>query len=821
MVEIIGGQRAAADTIYHDASSARLVVAAGAGTIELTLSGTPIQSQFSFDALSFTLSGTSPAPSPDYVSATFYNQNWILQRDLIESQTSQTHSVSVTIGNANSQVWDSRVEFLTAEVGANLFHVVSNTAQSGLSVLTENTNGTYQSVFEFTDTQETYSTGITSLSQINFGSDVVIIAASQTEHGLSSFKLHPDGHLSHCENIGAAQGIGISGITAAIPIQVQGKSYLLVGASGTGNISVFKISADGTMDLKSQVSDTLLSRFGQIDALEAITVNGQVLIAAGGGTGTDAGLTLFTLLPDGKLVLRESIADTVALGLDKINALAFAHKAGTLSLFAHSAVEPGLTRLIIDTSQDGITVAGTAQNDSLVGTAKNDILSDGAGVDQLRGGQGADIFVMEADGAKDTILDFNIGVDKVDLSAWHLLYSTGQLDIQSMAYGAKIFYGTEELVIQTSNAKALTAQDFFEVDMLGLHQTLPSPPRPDTDNGVTIIGTDGPNNIYGGIGNDILIGGNDDDLIQGLSGNDWLEGLGGNDEIRGGDGDDMIMGGNGRDIIFGHGGNDTIYGNSGADEIYGGDGDDYISSGFSIDIVYGGDGDDYIIGRTGQDTLYGEDGNDRLLGSAGKDQIWGGNGDDILQGGSAVDILHGGAGDDIIYGNYGMDLLYGDSGNDTIYGGSAVDTIYGGDDDDTLYGMEGKDVLFGELGNDVLKGGSGNDTLFGGAGNDSLFGNEGQDRLTGGTGNDMLFGGAASDEFVFDLGDGQDIIRDFLVGEDVLILSPDLMDQFISTEVTRSGGYYDVMCTFENGQSILFDDITNPNLLIDNYFNVL
>ena len=55
---------------------------------------------------------------------------------------------------------------------------------------------------------------------------------------------------------------------------------------------------------------------------------------------------------------------------------------------------------------------------------------------------------------------------------------------------------------------------------------------------------------------------------------------------------------------------------------------------------------------------------------------------------------------------------------------------------------------------------SGVDILIGTSGNDNLSGGYGDDVLTGGTGNDILDGSYGSDTYIFNLGDGVDVIND-------------------------------------------------------------
>ncbi|MEM7211123.1 MAG: hypothetical protein AAF479_04375 [Pseudomonadota bacterium] len=61
--------------------------------------------------------------------------------------------------------------------------------------------------------------------------------------------------------------------------------------------------------------------------------------------------------------------------------------------------------------------------------------------------------------------------------------------------------------------------------------------------------------------------------------------------------------------------------------------------------------------------------------------------------------------------------------------------------------------------------------LSGLGGNDRLRGLDGVDTIDGGTGSDVLEGGSDADHFVFETGDGTDLILDFEVGTDVIDLT--------------------------------------------------
>ncbi|HEX9070519.1 MAG TPA: calcium-binding protein [Pseudolabrys sp.] len=85
-------------------------------------------------------------------------------------------------------------------------------------------------------------------------------------------------------------------------------------------------------------------------------------------------------------------------------------------------------------------------------------------------------------------------------------------------------------------------------------------------------------------------------------------------------------------------------------------------------------------------------------------QLFGGNGNDALTGGSGADQLFGGNGNDSLNGGAGDDILDGGNGDDTVIGGKGADTAFLGNGNDTFIWNPGD-------GSDVVEGQSGNDTL--------------------------------------------------------------------------------------------------------------
>jgi predicted outer membrane repeat protein len=148
-----------------------------------------------------------------------------------------------------------------------------------------------------------------------------------------------------------------------------------------------------------------------------------------------------------------------------------------------------------------------------------------------------------------------------------------------------------------------------------------------------------------------------------------------------------------------------------------------------------------------------------------------------INGTDLSETLIGTAEDDRIDGFGGQDLISGNLGNDQLFGGAGHDRIWGRRGDDLLYGGEG---------HDQLNGGADQDRLWGEADNDQLCGNLGDDWLNGGLGNDTLTGGGGRDTFVLAAGHGNDLIRDFQLGEDSIGLAEGLSFEQLSLRQKHS-----------------------------------
>ena len=707
-------------------------------------------------------------------------------------ETAHLDRLAATNGVARSETFYSsqsgfagdRVSLLQVEVAGQQIYIGAGAGQSGLQSFSRAADGSLQRLRWRGDTSDSYAADVVAMVSFEIAGQHLVFTASQGDSGISSYSLDSRGRMSLLGSLGAEQGLGISQPSTLLLAEAGGRQLLLLGAAGTGTISVIEPGADGSLTLLDHISDNRDSRFGGIAVMQAVTHGSWTFVVAGG---SDDGLSLFALLPSGRLLLLDSLADRADLGLDNVNGLALALDGNQLHVFASSETEPGVTHLSIDTAA-GEVLQGSSGTGQLQGSSGNDILIDGLGRDTLDGGAGADLFVFGHSNERNTIHNFDPVTDRIDLAGWAGLSSVAQLTITATASGAVIRFGNNRLDLLTADGAPLSYEDFILRDILGLYQPpLPPPPSPLVLHGTgadeQLIGAAGADNIQAGGGGDSLFGQGGNDSLAGEAGNDVLFGGTGDDTLTGGDGSDQLAGEDGHDSLEGGGGhdslegghgNDTLEGNSSYDRLRGNLGDDHLSGGTGDDTLYGGDGNDTLFGNTARDWLYGGDGHDYISAGDGVDYVEGGSGNDTLYGRSGWDSLNGGAGNDRLYGSQGDDSLSGGLGDDWLSGGSAWDLLFGNSGNDTLYGNFGSDQLSGGTGLDQLYGGTGDDSLSGHGGNDTLQGNQGVDWLDGGAGDDLLRGGTQRDTFVFNSGYDRDEINDFEVAGDILLLSTSL-----------------------------------------------
>ncbi|MHA3978219.1 hypothetical protein ACW9UR_11090 [Halovulum sp. GXIMD14794] len=257
--------------------------------------------------------------------------------------------------------------------------------------------------------------------------------------------------------------------------QIAERAFVLMASAQSDTISVVRVSQAGMMKLVDEEEDTLHTRFEGVHEIEVFEAGGRVFVVA---AGSDDGITLFELNYRGRLVHLESVRDEFFTTLADVSSLEVVVDGETAHIYAGSSAEHGVTELIVDLSRSGEVVHGgpvpevlhgtrgddviwgMGRSDELFGGAGADRLVDGRGRDQLTGGPGPDVFEFIPDGRTDWILDFEPGVDLIDLSNFDRVDHPDSVFLGDRINGAVIIVGEDIIRLTNPEGGRWYLEDF-------------------------------------------------------------------------------------------------------------------------------------------------------------------------------------------------------------------------------------------------------------------------------------------------------------------------------------------------------------------------
>ena len=295
--------------------------------------------------------------------------------------------------------------------------------------------------------------GARGLATATIGTKTFLFTTAITDNGVSSFEVAADGTLTNRDNVddGDDAALLLDGANAAATAKVGDRTFLFTVASNDDDgISVFEVSATGTLTNVDNVADDATLNLDGAFGINTVKIKGITYVFATGFD--DDGFSAFVVAADGTLINVDNVkeadnptdfelVDANGLTTAKVGKDFFLFVAGRqddgLSAFKIKAagltiIGSGAGELIDNTSSApgqplasalGDKIFGLGGNDALKGLGGNDLLDGGSGQDFLFGGKGRDVFEFgsAADTAvgatRDVIVDFRHQQhDKIDLS---------------------------------------------------------------------------------------------------------------------------------------------------------------------------------------------------------------------------------------------------------------------------------------------------------------------------------------------------------------------------------------------------------------------
>lgn len=327
------------------------------------------------------------------------------------------------------------------------------------------------------DTPDIYLGDVSALAFTEYGGQSLVFAASAEENGLTAYRLNTDGTLTERGSIGAGNEFWVSTPTDLDVLKVDGSIFVVVGAAGSNSVTILAVGLGGALEVVDHVIDDANSRFDDLTALATVSHEGRAFVAA---AGSDDGLSLFELDGDGHLHLVTTFQDesgTLFSDVSSLNATVFGDE---LQIFVSNGSEGNMSVLAMDVSELGESLSGGRWDDMLGGTDQDDILLgrqgddtlsggagddrlvDGEGADLMSGGVGQDVFSFAfGDGCADTIADFEVGIDQIDLSDFPLLHDMSRLEVMQNGNSVMVSY-FDEIIHVSSMTGFLDASELTE-----------------------------------------------------------------------------------------------------------------------------------------------------------------------------------------------------------------------------------------------------------------------------------------------------------------------------------------------------------------------
>ncbi|MFS1422756.1 Dabb family protein [Shewanella sp. 10N.286.48.B5] len=123
-------------------------------------------------------------------------------------------------------------------------------------------NGSLERVALVEDTDDTYLGTAITLQVVHMtNASYLYVGGLEETPGLSGFKIHNDGKLSHVQSIEDNSEIFTDGIIGMYTHQIDGKTYLYTGGFQDNGISSFLINEDGTFENINNIGDNRTDRF--------------------------------------------------------------------------------------------------------------------------------------------------------------------------------------------------------------------------------------------------------------------------------------------------------------------------------------------------------------------------------------------------------------------------------------------------------------------------------------------------------------------------------------------------------------------------------
>ncbi|SFW64070.1 Dabb family protein [Cellulophaga fucicola] len=151
---------------------------------------------------------------------------------------------------------------------------IGNKGANTVEVYSITNSGSLEFVFTVADTSETYLGSVITLKVIHIkNNSYLFVGGLESTPGLSCFKIHKNGKLSHIQSLVDNDLIHTDGIIGMYSHKINGKTFLFTGGFQDNGISSFEVFNNGNFKNINNIADNTTNRY----LTGAYPVNGVTL----------------------------------------------------------------------------------------------------------------------------------------------------------------------------------------------------------------------------------------------------------------------------------------------------------------------------------------------------------------------------------------------------------------------------------------------------------------------------------------------------------------------------------------------------------------
>ncbi|MGY6648177.1 Dabb family protein [Wenyingzhuangia sp. IMCC45574] len=124
-------------------------------------------------------------------------------------------------------------------------------------------NGSLERVFLVEDTEETHLNTVITLQVVHMkkASYLFVGGLERNDPGLTCFKIHNDGKLTHVQSMKDSEELHTDGIIGMYVHKIKGKTYLYTGGFQDNGVSSFRVYENGTFKNVNNIHDNTKDRY--------------------------------------------------------------------------------------------------------------------------------------------------------------------------------------------------------------------------------------------------------------------------------------------------------------------------------------------------------------------------------------------------------------------------------------------------------------------------------------------------------------------------------------------------------------------------------